>query len=70
MMDSVIYSRLLAITESSIGLSEFWYVHPTMGLIRMVVNLAKEALGSGSCSAVLALDVKNASNFVYSKLKW
>ena len=66
MMERVIYNRLLPIVEASNGLSErqfgFRRAHSTVDAIGMVVNLAKGALISGGCCAVVALDVKNAFN--------
>lgn len=65
-MKRVIYHRLLLIVESSNGLSGRQYglrrAHFTVDAITMFVNLAKGALVSGGCCAMLELDVKDAFN--------
>lgn len=62
----VIYNKLLPIDENSKGLLEgqccFRRLYSTANAISMVENLAKYALVSGSCCAILEMDVQNSAN--------
>ena len=66
MLERVIYNRLLPIIEYKDGLSErqfgFRQAHSTIDAVDVVLKLARDAMSSKKCCAVVTLDIKNAFN--------
>ncbi|CAD7085339.1 unnamed protein product [Hermetia illucens] len=66
MLERVIYNRLLPIIEYKDGLSErqfgFRQAHSTIDAVDIVLKLARDAMSSKKCCAVVTLDIKNAFN--------